>query len=108
MSHKNAEQVFQEYVEKMGAELGAVYYRLYNECAWLHFKWAKYDALFGTSEARVDLLNSIAPETTRVIQDCMWHDILIHLSRLTDRVEVGGKQTLTVHRQLQHDRSAST
>lgn len=98
MSDRNAAKVKAEYITKMGAELGGVYHRLYNECAWLHFKWSKFRALFGTSESRVDLLNSVAPQTTRVIQDAMWDDILLHICRLTDNEKVAGRETLTLQK----------
>jgi len=98
MSERTAEEARAEYILKMGAELGEVYNRLYNECAGLHFKWSKFRALFGTSESRVDLLNSIAPQTTRVIQDAMWDDILLHICRLTDNERVAGRRTLTLQK----------
>jgi hypothetical protein len=61
MALYTAEEVRQRYVETMGADLGDVFHRLVNQCALLHVKWNEYVVLFGTSEARTNLLNRAAP-----------------------------------------------
>ena len=93
-----ADEVKAEYVAVMGPELGAVFYALYNELSWLHIRWRQYVQLFGEKPSRVDLLNGAAGLFFRVVQDGLWEDTLLHLSRITDRPETAGRQNLTIQR----------
>lgn len=92
------DEVRQDYVTKMGSELGGQFNRLYNECAWLHLKWGDYVALFGTSQCRMDILNASARGFFAQLDASLWRDLLLHLCVLTDDPEVGRRQTLTVRR----------
>jgi hypothetical protein len=82
----------------MGDLLGLLFHRLWNECAWLHLKWNQYVALFGSKPSRVGILNAAAPTFFRIIQDTLWEDVLLHISRLTDPPRSIGKDNLTLHR----------
>jgi hypothetical protein len=53
--------------------------------------------LFGTSSGRIELLNSAAPAFFRIIQDSLWEDVLLSISRLTDGSKSCGKSNLTVN-----------
>jgi HEPN superfamily AbiU2-like protein len=98
--HLTPDQVRQNYITKMGKELGGQFNRIYNECAWLHLKWGDYVALFGTSQSRLGILNASAPGFFRLLNDSLWNDLLLHLCTLTDDPEVGRRkrQTLTIRR----------
>jgi len=89
---QTAEQVRQEYLDKLGTKLGPVFSELKDDLAWLHVKWAEYHELFGTSAARIDLLNSAAGLFFRILQDTLWEDALLHLCRLTDPAEMRGRR----------------
>ncbi len=94
-----AEQMKALCIEKMGAELGNVFDALRNELAWLFLKWRQYQELFGTSPERVHLLSQSAHLFFHVIEKTLWEDTLLHLARLTDPPETGGRkdrQNLTV------------
>jgi hypothetical protein len=90
------EETQQEYVAAMGAELGSVFFRLYNEFAWLHLRWHQFRVLFGTKPERVRLLNAAAGLLFRLVQDSRWEDTLLHISRITDKVDTGGRPNLTI------------
>ncbi len=79
-------------VSTMGPELGPIYHRMFNRCAHLHVKWAEYCGLFGTSESRVILFNSVAPRLAWITQQALWGDILLHLARFTDDPEVSRRR----------------
>ena len=87
-----AEEVRQKYIELMGAELGDVYYALYNEVMWLHARWQEYTDLFAGGPDRLKLLNAAAPFLFRLIQDDFLWATLLHLCRLTDPPEMGKKE----------------
>lgn len=75
----------------MGEELGSIYDALWQEVARIHKKWAEYVALFGTNPARIDLMNEAAPSFFRTVNDALWENMLLHISRLTDPPETLGK-----------------
>ena len=82
--------------DKMGAQLGPVFVALHKEVVWLHAKWQEYRELFGHSKERVDLLNRNAAFFFRIIEDSLWEDVLLHISRLTDPPRSAGKDNLSV------------
>lgn len=98
MSYRTPEEVEQQYVGAMGAELGRLFHKLTNECSWLHWKWGEYLILFGSKPERVDLLNAAAGAFFRIVQDCLWEDTLLHIARLTDPPKSAGKKNLTLQR----------
>jgi hypothetical protein len=93
-----ADEVKAEYISVMGQELGAVFCALYNELSWLHIRWRQYVQLSGEKPSRVDLLNRTAGLFFRVVQDGLWEDTLLHLSRITDRPETGARENLPIQR----------
>ncbi len=98
MTHRTAEQVEQMYLEALGPDLGPTFHRLMNECTWLHWKWGDYVALFGSNPERIELLNKAAGAFFRVVQDSLWEDVLLHISRLTDPPKSAGKDNLSITR----------
>lgn len=95
---RSAEESKADHVAAMGTELGEFYSALWQELAWTHSKWAEYITLFGTSSARIDLLNQAAPRFFRTIQDSLWEDVLLHVARLTDSPRSAGKENLSIRR----------
>jgi hypothetical protein len=87
-------------VQAMGEDLGQVYYDLFRELVWLHYKWEQYCELFGKDQQRVELLNKVAPRFFGYLQHTLFDDIQLHLARLTDPPQTGsGKnQNLTMRR----------
>ena len=96
MTYRTPEEVQRYCVELMEEPLGNVYFRLYNECAVLHFRWAQYVELFGRNEARIALVNRVAPMFFRLLQDALWDDALMHIARLTDERISGQRETLSI------------
>jgi hypothetical protein len=94
--HKSAEETLQEHIEVLGSNLGKVYSALYNEVAWLHIKWNEYQELYGTSPERINLLNSTAPLFFKIVQDTLFEEVLLSLTRLTDPPKSQGKGNLTI------------
>jgi hypothetical protein len=84
----------------MGTELGSIYTRLWNDCAWLFWKWDDFVVLYGTSPERLELLNSAAPAFFYQLQGMMWDSILLHICRLTDPAKQFRKENLTLQRLL--------
>ncbi|AZO68939.1 MULTISPECIES: AbiU2 domain-containing protein [unclassified Mesorhizobium] len=87
-----------DYEQIMGQDLGAIYAELVQELSQIHLVWDQYKILFGTKKSRVDLLNEAAGSFFRIVQDSIFDQVLLAISRLTDRPTVAGHQTLTVRR----------
>jgi hypothetical protein len=98
MSPHAPEDIEQHYIDAMSMELGQTFFRLLNESARVHLKWQEYVALFGTDPSRIELLNRAAAGFFRLVQESLWDDILLHISRLTDPRIVATKDTLTLER----------
>jgi hypothetical protein len=97
-TEQSADEAKQEYTKAMGDTLGSLYYTLWRQVAWLHLKWHEYVELFGTKESRIHLLNSAAPSFFRIVEDVLWDEILIHITRLTDSPAFGKRENLTIQR----------
>src|SRR5688572_9269148 len=96
MAYFTAEEARDRNIKIMGETLGAQFSELWQEVAWLHEKWAQYVELFGTKPERVELLNNAAPLFFRIVEDTIWEDVLLHLTRLTDSATSMGKTNLTI------------
>jgi hypothetical protein len=53
-------------------------------------------SLFGTTPERIDLFNRSAETFFGLVFDVLWDDILLHISRMTDREKVARRETLTI------------
>lgn len=84
--------------KRMPRDLADLHWYLEEELVWLHLGWKEYKTLCATNQARVDLLNSTAPNFFAHYEDTVWRETLMHLCRLTDPPKTGGKNNLTVMR----------
>lgn len=98
MSFQTAAESKQTHIDAMGPELGPLYDAMWQQVAWLHTKWIQYVELYGAKELRLTLLNQAAPLFFRVVQDTLWEDVLLHIARLTDRLESMGHPNLSIRR----------
>jgi hypothetical protein len=96
----SADDVKRKYLDAMGPRLGVLQYELFQECARLHSKWQEFNALYGHSEERIELLNRASAPIFWLLQETLWDHLLLHLTRLTDRTVVGRRETLTIQRLL--------
>lgn len=86
----------EQYIDKMGDQLGQQFHALWQEVALLHINWKEYIDLFGTNEERISKLNLSAPAFFRMIQDQLWTSTLLHIARLTDSPSTAGYKNLTI------------
>ena len=96
MSERTAEEALEDDLSRLGPRLGPVFHGLWNDIAWLHIKWREYREMFGATPERIELLNSAARLFFGIVQDMLWEDTLLHLSRLTDPPKSKGRLNLTV------------
>ena len=71
------------HTDTTGRGLGPVFNRLWNDAAWLHLKWNEFVKLFTKSPAQMRDLNT-APGFFHQVQELWWHDLLLHIFRMTD------------------------
>jgi hypothetical protein len=94
----SSEEILEQCLRDMGAELGSTYAALRNEVAWIHAKWNQYRQLYAHSPERVDFINQVARHFFGVIQTSLLEDVVLHLARLTDPPKSAGKENLTIKR----------
>jgi hypothetical protein len=71
-------------MSKIPNNIKEIFDSLENEVIWLHGKWNIYHQLFGTNEDRIALLNRSASTFFRLVQDIVFNDVILSISRLTD------------------------
>ena len=90
------EKVKQEYQEKLGSDFGAVFYGIRNDWLTGLLRLKEYRVLFTDHDA-VKLLNSVSGGGFMWdVQHILWHDLLLHVTRLTDPPGTGKRKTLSV------------
>jgi AbiU2 len=83
---------------RMGEALGDLCFLLWKELTWLHIKWEEFRTLYGTSEKEIALLNAVAPNFFGRLQEVLWQDLMLHISRLTDPPRSVGRDNLSIRR----------
>ena len=90
-----SEAVKQEYQKKLGDEFGAVFYEISNDWASALVRLKEYRVLFSDQET-VKLLNAAGGAFMWDIQQILWQDLLLHVTRLTDAAKMGRHENLSV------------
>ena len=85
-----------QYIGAMGQLLGDLYHDLENEAAYLLHKWDEFDVLFNDEEGQLELLNRVAPNFFYRLRQRWYEDAMLHISRLTDPAESGGRSQANV------------
>ena len=98
----SAEEVRERNIKAMGKDLGELFTELSNELTWLFWRWSQFEKLFGNEKSRIDVLNSTSPMFFGIVQDALWLDTLLGISRLAGPASTGHgkreKQNLSVRR----------
>lgn len=97
-SSKSVDEVRADHVKAMGPELGALFHRVSNELIWLCWRWYEYVELVGKSPERLEILNASSPFFFRVVQETLWYETLLGISRLPGPTTTAGKENLSVRR----------
>ena len=90
-----SEAIKQEYKEKLGEEFGTVFYEIWNDWASGLVRLKEYRVLFSDQET-VKLLNAAGGAFMWDIQQILWQDLLLHVTRLTDPAKMGRRENLSV------------
>jgi hypothetical protein len=96
MVNRTAAEAKADNIEKMGPELGAQFSELWQRVVRVHVYWGEFIEMFGTKEARLDLMNESAPAFFHMLRSELSDMILLQLSRITDKPVVAGHKTLTI------------
>jgi hypothetical protein len=96
--YKTADELLARHIRDMGDELGRVYTALSTELSRLQVKWHMYRQLYGKSQERLDVLHQAAGHFFSILHQSLIGDVVLHLSRLTDRPRTAGRESLTIQR----------
>ncbi|WOH74020.1 hypothetical protein RX330_02535 [Bradyrhizobium sp. NDS-1] len=97
MVDQTAAEAKEKYIKVMGEELGTQYAELWQELAQLNIRWLEFIELYGTKKSRIELMNRSTGHFFRMVQDCLWEGLMLHIARLTDRPVSFGRTNLTLH-----------
>ena len=89
------EALKQEYREKLGGEFGTVLYEIRNDWLTGLVRIREYRVLFSDHKA-VKLLNGAGGPFMSDVQQILWRDLLLHVTRLTDPATTGRHKNLSV------------
>lgn len=93
---KTSDELKQEYIRTMGDKLGDLYFHLREELILLFFRWFEFEELYAKKLSRIDLMNEVAPDFFRTVEDVLWESIVLGIARLTDPPKSRGKENLTI------------
>ena len=84
-----------EYQQKLGEDFGTVLYEVRNDWLTGLVRLKEYRALF-TDHDTVQLLNAAGGAFMSDVQQILWRDLLLHVTRLTDPATMGSHENLSV------------
>ena len=90
-----SEAIKREYQEKLGQDFGTVLYEIWDHWASGLTRLKEYRVLFSNQDM-VKLLNAAGGAFMWDIQQILWQDLLLHVTRLTDPAKVGKRENLSV------------
>jgi len=93
MAYLNGDDTLMRYKERMGDELGELYNAIRSVAVSLQVKYQKYESLFG-SEKSVEALNKFAPGFFCYIQEILFDDLILHISKMFDDHGKGDRKVL--------------
>ncbi|KMQ49448.1 hypothetical protein CHISP_3643 [Chitinispirillum alkaliphilum] len=80
--------------------LGHSWITIHDEVVRLHATWKLYSQLFRSGEENILILNKVAGITFKIIQATFYDDIVLTISRLTDRAQFGKLQNISLRHLL--------
>lgn len=81
---------------KFGNELGTAFHHILNQWCELWITYKQYEALFGTNEERINLLNKHGRLFFFNVEKHFWRAAIMGACRLTDPVKTGRNKNLTI------------
>ena len=90
-----SEALKREYQEKLGEDFGTVLYEVRNDWLTGLVRLKEYRVLFSDHDA-LKLLNAAGGAFMWDVQQILWRDLLLHVTRLTDPATMGRHENLSV------------
>lgn len=84
MMARQENELLKEYIDAFGQDLGRVYYAVWNEWVSGLVRYEEVREMFGTDD-NLALLNMVEPGFFADVQQLFWHDLMLHVTRLTDK-----------------------
>ena len=89
-----SDELKRDYQEKLGEKFGTIFYGVSDDWANGLVRLNEYRALFG-DPVNIEFINTFSGPFMRDVQQLFWRDLLLHITRLTDPGESGGKENIT-------------
>jgi hypothetical protein len=92
----DSDEMLQQYVEKMGTELGPLFHAASSELTWMHWRWKQFRILFGEKPSRLDLLNQAAPFFFQTVHQTLFELTMLGIARLIGPPKSVGNANLSL------------
>ncbi len=80
----------------MPAGLATQFEPLFKEVMWLTAKWSEFLKLYAADKETIELINRSAGYFFVIVQDTLWDDLLMHLTRLSGPARTGKNKNLSI------------
>jgi AbiU2 len=97
VNYRTADEAKLQNIEKMGEALGTQFSAIWQELVQVNMALSEFVVLYGTKRSRVDILNEAASNFFYMTQQVLWESTMLHIARLTDPPNTGGRANLTIH-----------
>jgi hypothetical protein len=87
--------------EESSTDIDRIYDPLKTEAVWAHAKWQIWRGLYG-GRGRIEILRASAAGFFSILQDTLFDDVLMAISRLTDPRGSGKRENLTLDHLSDH------
>ncbi len=94
-TYRSGPKLLEYHTTEFGKELGTIYYRLNSAWTYTYVKTKEFRILFSNRE-NLNLINAVAGRFIGSIQNVLFDDILLQLTRITDKAEMGSNKNLTI------------
>lgn len=84
MAVRHENKTLRDHIGAFGEDFGRVYNAVWNEWASGLVRYEELQEMFGTPE-KIALLNVVEPGFFADVQQLFWHDLMLHVTRLTDK-----------------------
>lgn len=94
-TNRSGKEVLKHCETVFGKELGTIFYRLNSAWTYAFLKAREYRILFSNRD-NLDLINAVGGRFIGSIQDVLYDDILLQLTRITDKAKMGSNKNITI------------
>ncbi|MBR9861578.1 hypothetical protein GYB22_12710 [bacterium] len=99
---KSSKTIKEEYIQVLGHEFGSVMYHINIEVIKLVAAWEDFKVLYTSGNYTIDLMNATAPQFFGQLQNILFRNIVLSISRLTENKKTAGYKNISFRKCLDY------